>query len=133
MKNRGAGFLFMHGDKILLLKKTGKNLWDIPGGHKESKESFLDAAKRETIEEIGLLPDFTKLGFFLSESKKYKFKIYFAKVSNLFSCIISQEHESWDWFDINKLPHKLHKKIRGAIEFIIRQKEKSKSDWFTSF
>ena len=40
MKNRGAGFLFMNGDKILLLKKTGKNLWDIPGGHRNQKNHF---------------------------------------------------------------------------------------------
>jgi 8-oxo-dGTP pyrophosphatase MutT (NUDIX family) len=133
MKNKGAGFLFMHGDKVLLLKKRNKNLWDIPGGHKEPKESFIEAAKRESKEEIGKLPKYKKAGYSLSESKKYKFKIYFAEVDKLFSCELSEEHESWGWFNIKNLPHKLHKKIRGAVQFLQQEKNQTKQDWFSSF
>lgn len=43
--------------KVLLIKRAnapGRNTWALPGGHKESGETFLDCAIRELVEETNL-------------------------------------------------------------------------------
>lgn len=135
MKNRGAGLLFVHENRILLLRKAKKQVWDIPGGQKNSEEDYLDAAKRETKEEIGKLPKYTQFAEYLYESEKNKFKIYFVKPESTFKCKLSDEHEAWGWFNIDNLPHRLHRKVRGAIEDLksILDKKSRLNDWFTAF
>jgi 8-oxo-dGTP diphosphatase len=50
-----AGVLFKdHLGRVLLVKPTYKDGWDIPGGYVEPGESPLRAAIRETSEELGL-------------------------------------------------------------------------------
>ena len=137
MKNEGAGIIFVSDEKILLTKKTDKNLWDIPGGRKKESESFFDAAKREAEEEIGKYPKFKKIGHYIEETNKFKYKIYFVKIDNTFSCVLSKEHDDWNWFEINKLPQKIHRKIDGAIEFLkdfLKKNTKNTiKDWFSNF
>ena len=131
MKNLGAGFIFIYKERILLLKKSDKDVWDIPGGRKQRKETYLQAATRETIEEIGVIPNFEKVGFYFREDKNNKYKIFYAKVVNPFKCFLSDEHEDYDWFPIKKLPQKLHKKISEAIDYLIESiKKEQKNDWF---
>ena len=135
MRNDGAGFVFMSGNTILLLKKTKKEIWDIPGGQKDYEENFLDAAKRETKEEIGKLPNYKKFGYFIYENSKNKYKVFFAKIPEPFACKLSDEHDSWGWFHLDNLPHKLHRKVRGAIKFLNKslKKDPKYGDWFTVF
>ena len=40
--------------RILMVKPTYKNGWDIPGGYVEPDESPAKAAERELVEELGL-------------------------------------------------------------------------------
>jgi 8-oxo-dGTP pyrophosphatase MutT (NUDIX family) len=45
-------------DRVFLIKeedknKIGKNRWNLPGGSIDDNESFLDSARRETLEETG--------------------------------------------------------------------------------
>ena len=56
MKVYSAGIAIIHGDKILLAHPTGQNdsMWGIPKGKIEEDESYLQAAIRETEEEIGV-------------------------------------------------------------------------------
>jgi 8-oxo-dGTP diphosphatase len=50
-----AGVLFRHADgRILLVKPTYKDGWEIPGGYVETGESPRAAAVREVREELGL-------------------------------------------------------------------------------
>jgi 8-oxo-dGTP diphosphatase len=56
----GALFVDEHG-RILLLRPTYKQYWDIPGGYIEHGESPLDACVREVREEIGLDVQITNL------------------------------------------------------------------------
>lgn len=117
MKNVGSGIIFICKDKILLLKNN-KNIWEIPGGRKDSGEKFIDTARRETTEEIGFCPEFKKIGYFMHEKTKYKFKIYFGIVKEEFNCNLSDEHNDYKWATINNLPQRLHNKILGALEFL---------------
>lgn len=54
-----ADVLVFRGDKLLILNRVGEkgavsNDWCIPGGHVDPGETFLQAAKRELFEEIGI-------------------------------------------------------------------------------
>ncbi|MGW4718399.1 NUDIX domain-containing protein [Nocardia sp. NPDC004260] len=49
-----AGALFIDGDRVLLVRKTYGNKWDIPGGYINHGESPAEACRREVREEIGL-------------------------------------------------------------------------------
>ncbi len=58
------GCFILHDNKILLAKRgiqpqLGK--WNIPQGFMEMDETIEEGAKRETYEEIGVLPDIIKL------------------------------------------------------------------------
>lgn len=55
--NLSAGFVIIQNNKILLVHPTGSKwygTYSIPKGHIEEGEDFLDAAIRETKEEIGI-------------------------------------------------------------------------------
>lgn len=41
--------------KWIFSRKKGKDTWEIPGGHIEAGETWLDAAKREMYEETGAI------------------------------------------------------------------------------
>jgi len=50
-----AGALFVDGDRVLLVRKTYGNRWDIPGGYiNRGGESLAEACRREVREELGL-------------------------------------------------------------------------------
>jgi ADP-ribose pyrophosphatase YjhB (NUDIX family) len=54
MPRLASGALFVDSDKILLVRKTYGNLWDIPGGYVDRGESPATACERELREELGL-------------------------------------------------------------------------------
>lgn len=136
MQNQGAGFLFYTNDSVLLLLKAKNLLWEVPGGKKKPDEKYMQAAKRETKEEIGKLPKYAKTGFQLVETDKNRFKVFFAKVEKEFSCKISDEHLTWKWIDFKNIGnYKLHPKVKKAVQFIMNtlHSPDKKGDWFTSF
>jgi 8-oxo-dGTP diphosphatase len=49
-----SGALFVNQDRILLVRKTYGNRWDIPGGYVDRGESPASACEREVHEELGL-------------------------------------------------------------------------------
>lgn len=49
-----AGALFIDGDRVLLVRKTYGDRWDIPGGYVDHGESPAAACRREVREELGL-------------------------------------------------------------------------------
>ena len=56
MKTYSAGIAIVFKDKLLLAHPTGQNnkMWGIPKGKIEKGESYLQAAIRETEEEVGI-------------------------------------------------------------------------------
>lgn len=86
--NNSCGFLIESGNKILLThsthpKKKAKLLdgrWGISKGGQEKNETFLETAKRETLEEIGLDVD----SFSFKISLNYFSFVYASKKKRLF-------------------------------------------------
>jgi 8-oxo-dGTP diphosphatase len=109
--------IFNNENEILLGKRKGVHgvdMWGPPGGHLELGETFEQYAVREVFEETGLNvsePKFLALtnDFFASENKHYV-SIFMTVKDPINQQIKNKEPdrvESWQWFDINKLPTEL--------------------------
>ena len=51
----GSGVLVLRQDQVLLQRRKDNGLWGIPGGSLEPGESLEESARREVLEETGLL------------------------------------------------------------------------------
>lgn len=70
-----AGLVIIYDNKILLIHPTGQKWYEtysIPKGHVEEGEDYLDAAIRETTEEIGVRIPTNQIDF--SEDKYIEYK-----------------------------------------------------------
>jgi 8-oxo-dGTP diphosphatase len=109
----GIGVMVIKDGKVLLGKRKGTHgqgeyAW--PGGHLEYMESFADCAKREVKEETGM--EITNIRFLrVLNLKDYKPKHYVDIglaadwASGEPQLCEPDRIESWDWYDIDKLPH----------------------------
>ena len=60
-KSSSAAVLLFRDGKLFVMEPTYKPGLEIPGGMVDKGESFLEAAKRECLEEIGVTPEITRL------------------------------------------------------------------------
>ena len=131
----GCGALIINDkNETLLLKRTSKTrneagFWSKPGGGVELWEKVEDAAKREMKEELGVEVELTKfLGFTESFMKSenqhwisfnYLAKIIKGEVKNL----EPDKHEEVKWFSFEKLPEKINKYTKEAIDEYLKIKK----------
>lgn len=111
MNKKVSVFIVSNRKNVLLLKTNSKlynpSYWSIVNGSVEDKETFEEAAKRETLEETGLKIDRLIYSGF---SSKYQYpkgnmrekKIFIGVVSNE-NVILSTEHEDFKWVPLTKL------------------------------
>ena len=100
--------IILDGLNILLLKRNTEHVnerspwtWDLPGGHIDSGETALSAAKREVAEETNI-----ELKFLLRMGKDSNIgKLTYFYVSDDWSGPIelSDEHEQYKWVSPNDL------------------------------
>ncbi|WP_435583330.1 NUDIX domain-containing protein [Amycolatopsis thermoflava] len=105
-----AGALFVDGDRVLLVRKTYGNRWDIPGGYVDRGESPAAACRREIREEIGLEREPVRLLVQdWAPNEKEGDKILY-----VFSCgdldsdeqaiqLDNDELDHWEWVPVEKL------------------------------
>ena len=117
---KGAGIFFTDGKKVLLLKRAekgdNKNTWGLPGGKVEEGESFIDAAKRESIEECGFVK-----GYRFEDLKEidgqHAWTTFFFRIKKPFSCKLSDEHSDCNWFNLDELEKtNLHPKLKENLD-----------------
>lgn len=120
----GVGVLIIQDSKILLGKRKnahGDGTWAPPGGHLEFGESFEECAKREVLEETGLiLQDIKQYSLtndvFIQENKHY---ITIFMISNTFigqpEVLEKDKCESWQWFELNDLPANLFLPLQNLL------------------
>ncbi len=117
---QAAGMLLMclqPEHKFLLLRHRRR--WDLPKGHCENDESFLEAALRETEEETGIASNRIRLDetfrFELTYPVTYrvtgdrvftKIVQYFLGYVEVIPTLRLTEHQSFQWFDWNP-PHQI--------------------------
>lgn len=104
--------LIIKGNKILLLKRSedssfGANLWDIPGGKLEFKETPEDTLIREIKEETDIIININRIintstGIDNQEKKQYISIIYLCDyVSG--EVKLDADHTEFQWVDLNEI------------------------------
>jgi 8-oxo-dGTP diphosphatase len=110
----GIALIIRRGDSVLLgkrLSQHGFGKWSCPGGHLELWESFEDCAKRECLEECGLVITKTNFlavenTFFKEEGKHYVVIFLVADFEGgMVSNIEPDKCSSWHWIKKENLPY----------------------------
>ncbi len=107
--NAAGIIIFLQGEPAQFLLMKHKHRWDLPKGHCEQGESFLQTALRETEEETGIAaellcvdPVFQFEIRYLVDSKRHgkheKHVVYFLAHIAEKPDIRPTEHQSYNWF-----------------------------------
>ena len=105
----GAGVIVLNDKGQFIMGKRkgshGAGTWHIPGGHLEFKETLEECAKREVLEETGLIIDKIKPISFgnhiFEEENKHYISIYLIGMIIGGQLELREPHkcEEWKWFD----------------------------------
>jgi 8-oxo-dGTP pyrophosphatase MutT (NUDIX family) len=147
---KGAGILFISlNGNALFLKRGAKAVdcvgcWDFPGGGQESDETAEQTAVREAREEIGFLPEGTRVLHTRQRSSPSSsgvgaggggaallpvsptppialpvdvdYTTFTQRVTNEFTPELSDEHDGWAWAPLASPPEPLHPGCRIALD-----------------
>lgn len=119
-----AGILYRAGDRVLLLKRSAASqshpgTWGFPGGRIEEGETPMEAAVRESREEIDHAPE-TALTL-VSEGPFTLFKCD----DGTFPLLLNDEHDGYVWAKLDDMPAPLHP---GTLEHIANAAMASAAD-----
>lgn len=132
-QNGSAVIVLNDEKKVLLQKRTDRQLWCLPGGLQELGETFEEVAIRELNEETGLIAeekDLIFLGIFSGKERKNSYPngdivynntvlyavtnysgqlnaSYSELVDNGSSIIVQKESSELKFYDINNLPNNI--------------------------
>ncbi len=119
----GVGIMILKDNKVLLGKRNkdhekassllnGAGTWTMPGGKLEFGETFEEGAKRETIEETGLILKNIDVICINNDMVETAHFITIGLFSDDFEgdpkVLELDEITEWRWFDLNKLPNPMY-------------------------
>lgn len=112
---KAAGILYIENNSVLLLKRPDGS-WGFPGGKIEMGETPLDAALRESSEEVGFKPDRDMLWQIdFSNNGRVQFTTFCCRCG--FEPILNtDEHSEYQWFAFGDLPDIVHPNALKTIE-----------------
>ena len=119
----GVGVMIFKDGKVLMGKRKGKHgdgeyAW--PGRHLEFMESIVECAKRETKEETGIEIQNVKFLRLLNMKSYEKHYVDIAVIADWQrgepQLLEPEKCESWDWYDIEKLPSPVFAAIPSYLE-----------------
>ena len=135
---KSCGIVLFNSDEFLLIQHPAKSNgdkghWDFPKGHVEGSETELETAKRELIEETGIV------NFRLFDGFRHRIEYYFQKgnemvpkevifflaESNTKEVVLSSEHQNFVWLskDLahNKLTYTKAKEVLAAVKIFLEK------------
>ena len=135
---KSCGIVLFSSDEFLLIQHSTKpngdeGHWDFPKGHVEGSETELETAKRELIEETGIVNFRLFDGF--KHRIEYNFQkgneiipkevIFFLAESNTKEVKLSSEHENFVWLNsdlaFNKLTYTNAKEVLVAVKTFLEK------------
>jgi 8-oxo-dGTP diphosphatase len=122
----GVGVLILNKNQLLLGRRKGEpspGYYGLPGGHLERGERFEDCAKREVMEETGLLffsmESIGMINLYSNDMHYVDFN-FLAKYQNGNPIVRESDRvERWEWHDIHDLPTPLFQPSEAAIKFYL--------------
>ena len=111
MKQATLCFLIKNNQILLAMKKRGfgQNRWNGAGGKPNPDEKILDAAIRETQEEIGVIPKLSKysaiLDFYFQNKPEWNQQVLVFLTNEWVGEPTESEEMKPQWFDLNKIPY----------------------------
>ena len=135
---KSCGIVLFNSDEFLLIQHPAKSNgdeghWDFPKGHVEGNETELETAKRELIEETGIVNFRLFDGF--RHRIEYNFQkgnemapkevIFFLAESNTKEVELSSEHQNFVWLNKdlahNKLTYTNAKEVLAAVKIFLEK------------
>ncbi len=113
---RAAGILYRVGGEILLLKRADNagdypGHWCFPGGRIEEGETPEQAARRESMEEIGYTPNGE-----VRQVVEYDGFVTFSHSCEKFQPVLDSEHSGYVWAHPERLPDPIHPGVVFALK-----------------
>jgi ADP-ribose pyrophosphatase YjhB (NUDIX family) len=126
-----VNLVFLKDNKVCLLRRynTGWNdgMYALMGGHVEDGENPIDAAKREAMEEFGVVVNNEDLNHLLTCSVYPDHVYLYFGCSNWQGEIKNMEPDQCDdvrFFDIDELPKNMLEVDRQSLNYIFKTEEK---------
>jgi 8-oxo-dGTP pyrophosphatase MutT (NUDIX family) len=101
--------------KVLLLKlaKNRGGFWQNITGGVDKGEDFIEAAKREMLEETGFKTNVEYIPFDFKFKNQYgesvNEQVFVAKLEHLIDPVLSHEHETFKWVDLQTISEQDYK------------------------
>lgn len=127
----GVGVMLYRGGKILLGLRAsdpakarsslrGEGTWTMPGGKLEFSETIEEGARRETLEETGIILNEVKVMCVNTEKNEHAHYITVGAYCDNFSgeAELKEKVEfvRWEWFDLNNLPSPIFPSSAHMVE-----------------
>lgn len=117
----GAIFLSKKGTVLLNLRAPHKSYglnWSLWGGMVEDGERPKDTLTREISEEMGFVPNITRIypfDIFESNDKSFRYYTFVCVVEEEFIPILNSESSGYAWFNLGTWPKPLHSGLRKTF------------------
>lgn len=135
----GVWFYSEKTDRFLYLMRNDPKHpfnWGLPGGKCENNETLLDTVYRECQEELGMMPDYTKLApleKFTSKDEVFCYHTFFCLLENEFNPVLNDEHVGYAWITSKTWPRPMHPGLWATVHFhdIIQKVSTLKNSYVT--
>lgn len=95
--------------------------WGLPGGKMKPKETILKTIQRECQEEIGIIPEWTKLiplEKFTSTDSGFIYHTFFCPIAVEFCPTLNSEHIGYAWIGSGIFPKPLHPGLWSTVNLV---------------
>lgn len=118
--NPAAGILYVtpDGDGLFIRRKGADHAGEyaLPAGSVEDGEEFADAARRESLEELGRLPGWELAPLMRETADGVDFATFGQLIGERFDPVLNDEADEYVWAPLDDPPQPLHPGVKRLLE-----------------